>query len=288
MMTVWYHFVRKNLGDRVDTVIFDCSGNLNPEEFPNARVQKFLNFYAATKSDEFLYNIAAHRRIGWICDDDMFPLSPTMLDILEREFAVPDTASVSFRTRDWWHFEINGKQYEPSSSYCTAINRKIYVDAEHLSLSPCDGNSHPSHIGKENRRYDTFDRANEILLQKGYRCAIVPKEERDDCVTGFTGMAGAVMLLSYFKSPDQTISYFLNPPKAKWQGNMLFGVLASILSVCTIQELYPKLTGRRYPLPSLPTRSALEKIRKDHERYIRSDLSFDRVDSVSQSLWEKL
>src|SRR3989344_9029202 len=46
MMTVWYHFVRKYLGDRVDTVIFDCSGRLDPKEFSHARVQKFLNFYA--------------------------------------------------------------------------------------------------------------------------------------------------------------------------------------------------------------------------------------------------
>ncbi|MBI3336792.1 hypothetical protein HYZ98_04490 [Candidatus Peregrinibacteria bacterium] len=288
MMTVWYHFVRKYLGDKVDTVIFDCSGRLNPADFPHARVQKFLNFYAATKSDEFLYHIAKYRKTGWICDDDMFPLSPRILDILEREFSIPDTASVSFRPRDWWHFEINGKQYEPSSSYCTAINREIYIDKEHLSLSPCDGNTHPSRIGQENRRYDTFDKANEILLQKGYRCAIVPKQERDGCVTGFTGMAGAVMLLSYFKNPDQTLAYFLDPPKSQWQGNMLFGVLASMLSVCTIQELYQKLTGKRYLMPSLPKRSDLEKLRSDHKKYIRSDLSFDRVNETSQRLWSAL
>src|SRR5258708_963087 len=58
MMTVWHHCMRKYLGDRVDTVIFDCSGGLDPREFPGARVQKFLNFYAATKSQEFLDHIA--------------------------------------------------------------------------------------------------------------------------------------------------------------------------------------------------------------------------------------
>lgn len=288
MMTVWYHFVSKYLGNTVDTVIFDCSGRLNPKDFPHARVQKFLNFYAANKSDEFLYHIATHRRIGWICDDDMFPLNSQVLDIIDREFSIPRTASVSFRPRDWWHFEIQGREYEPSGSYCTAINREIYVDKEHLSLAPCNGNPHPSHIGKESRRYDTFDKANEILLQKGYRCTIVSKEERERCVTGFTGMAGAVMLMYYFKKPEQVLDYFLTPPKTQWQGNMLFGVLASMLSICTIQEIYQKLTGKRYPMRSLPKRSDLEKIRSDHKKYIRSDLFFDKVDETSQRLWDTL
>src|SRR3989338_4324489 len=100
MATVWHHFVQKNLGDRVDTVIFDCSGKLNPKDFPGARVQKFLNFYAATKSDEFIRHIASSRKTAWICDDDMFPMSNDMIDVLEREFQDPLTASVSFRPRD--------------------------------------------------------------------------------------------------------------------------------------------------------------------------------------------
>ena len=143
LATVWYHFVRKNLADGVDVTIFDCSGRLEPKDFPGARVQKFLNFYAATKSDEFLRIIARNRRIGWICDDDMFPMSGAMLDVLEREFHDPKTASVSFRPRDWWHFEIDGKSYEPSSSYCIAFNRKILIDRENLSLAPASGNTHP-------------------------------------------------------------------------------------------------------------------------------------------------
>jgi len=134
MMTVWYHFVRKNLGDRVDITIFDCSGKLKSSEFPHARVQKFLNFYAATKSDEFLKHIARNRKIGWICDDDMFLMSPEAVDRVKQELSVPNTASVSFRPRDWWHFEIDGKQYEPSSSYCIAFNREILIEKEKMGL----------------------------------------------------------------------------------------------------------------------------------------------------------
>lgn len=288
MMTVWYHFVQKNLGDRVDVTIFDCSGKLKSSEFPHARVQKFLNLYAATKSDEFLTHIAKNRKIGWICDDDMFLISPEAVDRVKKELSVPNTASLSFRPRDWWHFEIDGKRYEPSSSYCIAFNREILVEKEKLSLSPCGGNTHPSHTGKKERNYDTFDKANEILLKKNYRCAIVPEEERKKYVVGFTGMAGAVMLLHYFKKPEETLSYFLDPPKEKWTGNMLFGVLASMLSVCTIQELYKKLTGKEYSIPALPKHAELEKIRKEHEKYIRSDLSFERVDETSEHLRKEL
>ena len=288
MMTVWYHFVRKNLGDSVDVTIFDCSGKLNPHDFPHARVQKFLNLYAATKSDEFLYHIAGNRKIGWICDDDMFPMSHGMLDLLEREFKDLKTASVSFRPRDWWHFEIDGKSYEPSSSYCIAFNRSIFCEKEHLSLAPADGNSHPSHIGKPVKRYDTFDKANETLIRKGYRCAIIPKEERDQYIAGFSGISGAVMLLNYFKTPEETVDYFLTPPQKNWSGNVLYGVLASMLSICTIQELYERITGKRYPLPSLPSRQTLERIRKDHEPYLRKEQSFAWVDETSARLHQEL
>lgn len=288
MATVWHHFVRKNLGDSVDTVIFDCSGHLNPADFPGARVQKFLNFYAATKSDEFLYHIAKNCRIAWLCDDDMFPMNRMMLTVLEREFAVPRTASVSFRPRDWWHFVIEGKSHEVSSSYCTAIHRETFVEKEHLSLRPADGNTHPSLIGRQPRRYDTFDKANEILLQKGYRCCVVPPEEREICLTGFSGMSGAVILLSYFRTPEETLDYYRSAPPERWRGNILFGTLSSLLAICTIQELYMRLTGKNSPLPSLPQRAELERIRENHRTQLRPDQSVIWFDSVTDRLQASL
>jgi hypothetical protein len=265
MMTVWHHCVRKYLGDGVDVWIFDCSGGLNPREFPGGRVQKFLNFYAATKCDEFLYSIARDRRIGWICDDDIFLLSRKILPTLNRELAIANTASLSFRPRPWWHFDIGGKEFEASSSYCTAIDRTIFCDKEHLSLKPAEGNTHPTSIGKGMRRYDTFDKANEVLLTKGYRCAVLPKDEREELIAGFSGMSGGVMLLHYFKTPEQTLDYFLSPPEKAWGGNMLHGLLAAMLGISCIQELAQKIAGRPFPLPSLPDRQTLEKIRRDRE-----------------------
>ncbi|MDO8648413.1 MAG: hypothetical protein Q7R81_01390 [Candidatus Peregrinibacteria bacterium] len=284
MIHVWYHFARKNLGDGVDIVIFDCSGKLKKRDFPHALVLPFLNFYAATKCDEFLYHIARNRRIGWICDDDMFPMSPKMLTILDREFADPNTASVSFRPRDWWHYEIEGKSHTVSSSYCTAINRDIFVKKERLSLAPADSNDHPSDIGKLPGRYDTFDLANEVLLKKGYRCAIVSEEERKECLTGFSGMSGAVMLLNYFKTSEQVIDYYLSPPKQQWSGNVLFGTLSAMLAVCTIQELSERITGKHYPLPSLPSRRELEKIAADHKLFLRNGQSFAWIEEASERL----
>ncbi len=284
MMTVWYHLAKKNLGDKVDITIFDCSGDLKANEFPGAKVQKFLNFYAATKSDEFMYHIAKNRKIGWICDDDMFFVSSAAVDRVEQEVNVPNTASLSFRARTWWHFDINGKEYPPSSSYCTAFNREIFIEKEHLSLKPADGNTHPSHIGKSPGRYDTADKANEILLQKGYRCAIIPPEEEENYITGFSGMSGAVMLLNYFKTPQQTLDFFWSPEKRYWSGNVLFGTLAGMLAITTIQELYEKIMGKPYPLPSLPSKVELEKIRREHAHLIRDDHDFETFDKVSEKL----
>jgi hypothetical protein len=284
MMTVWHHLARKSLGDAVDIVIFDCSGRLDPAAFPGARVQKFLNFYASTKCDEFLYRIARNRRIGWLCDDDVFFAGPQALSVLTREFAVPGTASVSFRPRGWWYFDIDGKRYEASSSYCIAYDRSIFCEKEKLSLAPANGNTHPARNGKGTRRYDTGDLSNELLLRHGYRCAIVDEEEQKRCILPFTGVSSAVMLLNYFRRPEETIDYFLTPDPEKWGGNVLYGVFAAMLAVSTVQECHERLTGKSYPLPALPSRSALDDIRKKRESFLREGNSFDWVDDVSDRL----
>ncbi len=289
MMTVWHHCAKKYLGDGVDITIFDCSGTLDPADCPGSRVQKFLNLYAAAKCQEFLEHIAARRRIAWLCDDDVFFTGSSALPALEREFAQPGTASVSFRPRPWWQFDIDGKKVQPSGSYCVAVDRTIFVEREHLSLAPAGGNPHPPEGNhRAPRRYDTFDKANEILLRKGYRCAIVPEREREQCLAVFSGLSGAVMLLSYFRTPGQVLDYYLTPPKRQWGGNMLYGTLCSLLAISTIQECYARLKGKPYPLPSLPSRPALEKIRRDHRQYLREGHSFDWVDAASEKLKKAL
>ena len=285
MMTVWYHLARKALGDKVDIVIFDCSGSLRKKEFPEARVLPFLNLYAATKCQKFLEHIARFRRIGWICDDDMFFLSSKAVDHVQNAFQNPQTASLSFRPRTWWEFNIDGQRHPVSSSYCTAINREIFVEKEHLTLAPRDGNTNAvSDSRQPPGRYDTFDHANESLLRKGYNCEILSEEDRKECVTGFSGMSAAVMLLWYFKRPEQTLEYFLSAPEERWTGSVLYGTLAAVLSICTIQELYKKLTGKSYPLPSLPSRTELENVRREYEKVFGNDLSFGWVDEVSEAL----
>ncbi|MBU0766741.1 hypothetical protein KKF55_03080 [Patescibacteria group bacterium] len=287
MMTVWYHFATKYLGDRVDITIFDSSGALKQSEFPKARMHKFVNFYAATKSEEFLRHIAKNRKIGWICDDDMFLIDSGVVDVVERELAVPNTATVSFRPREWWEFDIDGKRIKPSSSYCIAFNRELVFEKENLHLGPCDGNTHPGKI-KPPTRYDTFDKANEELLKKGYRCYIVPEGEREKYYAGFSGLSGPVMLLWYFKNKEQTLDYFLSPPKKQWSGSMLFGILSGMLSICTIQELYTKLKGEPYPLPALPSRDEIMKIYEDHKQYLRGNQSLEQVETTSERLLNAL
>ncbi|MSR87472.1 hypothetical protein EXS70_04895 [Candidatus Peribacteria bacterium] len=288
MMTVWHHCVKKYLGDSVDTVIFDCSGELIASEFPGARVQKFLNFYAATKSQEFLDHIAKNRKISWLCDDDMFIISPAAVELVQRELAVPNTASLSFRPRNWWHFEINGTSHAPSGSYCLALNREIVCDKEHISLAPANGNEHPSDMGKPPKRYDTFDKANEVLLTKGYRCAVVPETEQDKYVTGFSGMSGTVMLLRHFTTPEQTLDFFTSQPAEKWDANVLYGTFSSLLAIECIQECYTTLMGRPYPLRSLPSKKALEDIRRAREPHLGGGRSFKWIDEAGERLKKAL
>lgn len=288
MMTVWYHLAQKYIGDSADIVIFDCSGRLNKSDFPKARVQKFLNFYAATKSDEFLFHIAKNRDIGWICDDDMFFVGNGATDRVLKELAVPKTASLSFRPRPWWHFSIEGKSYEPSGSYCVAMNRRIVMDREKLSLGPCDGNNHVSLIGKKLHRFDTFDKANETLLKKGYNCAIIPEQEREKFVIGYSGMSSAVMLLWYFRTPAQMRKYLLGPADGAWGGNTMYTILSGLLAIADLLEMHEQITGKPYRLRSMLSKKELIDIRNSKEPLLREGHSFARVDTVSAMLRERL
>jgi len=288
LMTVWWHFAKRALGSKVDIFIFDCSGKLDPRDFPGATVQKFLNFYAATKCDEFLYSVAKHRKIGWMCDDDIFFLKSDAVNHVLREFEDPKTASVSFRSRTWWQYEINGKRYPVSSSYCTAINREIFCDREHLSLAPVGGNTHPTTGDRPPKSYDTFDKANEILITKGYRCAVLPENIQNECITGFHGVSNGVMLLNYFKKPEQMLDYLLSPPKKQWEGSVLYNVFGALLAIDFIQDLTQKISGKRYPLPSMPSKSDLLKIRKEHEPLLRGEMSWKWIDEASEKLRKSL
>ena len=96
------------------------------------------------------------------------------------------------------------------------------------------------------------------------------------------------MLLWYFKKPEQTLDYLLSPPKQQWSGSMLFGMLGALLSICMIQELYAKLKGKPYPLPSLPPRDELMKIYEEHKQYLRPDQSLEQVEETSRRLWESV
>lgn len=283
---VWFHFAKRAVGDKADIVIFDSSGKLDPKDFPGARVQKFINLYAATKSNEFLRSIAKHRRIGWLCDDDVFLIGNTIVERIEEELSKPNTASLSFLPRPWWYFEIDGKTYEPSSSYCVAMNREMVINKEHLSMSPAEGNTHPCYDAERNgkRRYDTFDKANEILLKKGYNCKVIPKEERNTYIAEFHGVSNAVVLLEYFKCPEQMLRFFKGRTKEQWKGSILFRALAGLLTITAIQDLHKEITGSMYPLPSLPSPQELADIRKCAEPYLNESHDFANIDRIAAKL----
>jgi hypothetical protein len=57
-----------------------------------------------------------------------------------------------------------------------------------------------------------------------------------------------------------------------------------MLAVCTIQECYEELKGHRYPLPSLPSREDLERLRDRKMPFLVDDRSFGWVDEISSKL----
>lgn len=285
MLRVWHHFAMRSVGKDVDIVAFDCSGTLDPRDFPGITVQKFINPRYAQKCDNFLHVISRNRAVAWICDDDTFITSHTALDIVQREMAVPNTAAVSFEPRKWWEFEFDGKRQAPLGTYCLALNRSIVSEKEHLSFRPADGNPHPSLIhGRNVGRFDSFDKANETLLKKGYRCVIVDPEEAKACTINYEGLSAAVMLLAYFQRPEDTLAFFENPAKEKWRGNMLFRCFQGLLSLVAIRAAAEKLKGGAIPVRSMPSLEALTRIRKEVEPYLRNDCNFLKVDENNARL----
>ena len=116
----------------------------------------------------------------------------------------------------------------------------------------------------------------------------MPEAEREEYLTGFSGMSGAVILLDYFKAQEQVLAYYRTPTKDKWSGNVLFGTLSSMLAIWTILELYERITSHTYRIPSLPPRAELEKIRDKHLPYVGTHHKPEWFDDVRTRLLASL
>lgn len=284
LVTLWNHLVQKLYGDQVDVFVFDCSGRIDPRLLPGTTVQKYMNAMHPTKIDQFIQKSGKNRDIIWICDDDVFPVSPDGIRILKDAFAQDRTATVSFRPRRRWHFDIDDNYHEVSGSYCIALDRRIFVDTEHLNAQPCDGNTHPSHTEKPMSRYDTLDKANETLLQKGYRCFVVDEQKRNACFAGYDGTSIGALLLDYFKAPEDIIAYFDATEDEQWGGNVLRRNLGSLIAIDDILQMYTQITGESYAVPTLPARSELNRIRDRAEPHLAEGWSFTEIDATTAAL----
>ncbi len=69
---------------------------------------------------------------------------------------------------------------------------------------------------------------------------------------------------------------------------MLHDALGALLAIDVVQELYETLTGKRYPLPSLPSRGDLQRLRKQYEPHLREGKSWQWIDAVAERLREAL
>ena len=289
LAVVWHHCVRRTLGDQVDTVILDSSARLDASLLPGVEVHGYWNTSNAAKIHAFLGHSASKRRLTWICDDDVFPVDTGIIQHTQQAFADPKTATLSFRPRTWWHFDLDGKTYEPSGSYCLVLNRDIFIDQEHLDPFPRDGNTHVCHLAdRKLKRFDTLDYANEQLLQRGYTCAIAEEEKRDTFFTGFDGTSIAAFMRPYFANIDALLAYLRDPDDDAWRGNVLPRIVNALLAACVVRELYQELTDRPWVLSTLPERSILEELAEEKEGLLTEGRTFEEVKRVEERLKEVL
>lgn len=287
MATVWYHFAKKSVGDTMDIVIVDSSGALKESDVPGAIVLPYLNVYAATKAEHLLHTTTKHRTLVWLCDDDMFLNGTGYEQRIREEFAKPNTAALSFEPRPWWHFEIDGNEYEPSSTYALVLDRTIVTEKEKLSIKPTEGNTHPTHVAMPSpRRYDSFDKANETLLEKGYRCAVIPEQERRAFTMGFDSVSNGVALVTYCKSAEEVLTFFTKQPEKNWKGKTLHRILAGLLSLSYIRLMSEEIQGNKHAIATLPSHEDILDLAHKKEDLLTEGRTFAEVQRTGQKLLE--
>lgn len=186
---IWFHCVRKVLGDEARIVIYDSSGLLQQGFFPGAMLVPIKNVQHGTKIDHF---IRSHLKtdLFFLMDDDAFLLarSPVdyALDWLNKD---QRHAIVSFKPRLWWSIKIDEREFPTMGSYALAVNATII--REH-KLSFESKRTDRKDIRNGTGYYDTADYLNEYLLKDGYAIEIAPSELREKVPT-FFGTSSAMM-----------------------------------------------------------------------------------------------
>ncbi len=157
-------------------LVGDCSGGFRGGWLPFVdrgpiRVLPCLNHHHGEKLDLFVSKVCSSELV-MVCDDDIFWLRDEPLTwALERFAQDPTLAVVSLAPRTLISSALEGRVEEPMGSSCLLIRRSIW------QREGCSFRMAPDPRG-EDWFFDTCDRANVELLDRGFQIEIAPPEIR--------------------------------------------------------------------------------------------------------------
>jgi hypothetical protein len=200
LTALWSVMMKRAIPDsRARIWVGDCSGGFRKARAiaPDVRYYPMVNYLHGLKLDLFL-NRFLRSEFVVVSDDDVIWLNQEPWLWAMKEFARdPATAVVALAPRLRFHWNLDGRQYQPMGSYCLIVRRSIWLK-ESLSFQavPKASPSASSYGGL----YDTCDFANVELIKRGYRIAIAPDEIRGR-LAAFKGISSAVLRIQ--KDPPE-------------------------------------------------------------------------------------
>lgn len=207
---LWYYFIEQSAdllvrhGFTLRFLIVDCSGKLDPRNFPSATIERFINDTHPHKLD-FFFRRYIKSGLVLISDDDCFIVDPQIILEAAKDLTKDERlAVISFFPRpDWW-LTVDEKRSRPMGSYCLMVNRNIIIKEKLHFQSPKIINSY------NNRIYDTADYMNEQLLKRGYKVSLPDEQKRSIGIGGFRG-SSIWKALEWGCSKNELMRYFSKP-----------------------------------------------------------------------------
>ncbi len=238
---VWYHFARRYTdASCVRYVIYDCGSRLRKEHFPDALIVRYPNVDHGRKIDDCVRRVV-DTPLMFLSDDDSFILSDQTEPAAARALLDDErAAALSFKPREWWEFEIDGRRHPVMGSYSIVFKPEV-IKKESLSFRtrPTD----EPDIRQGSGYYDTADYANRQLLLKGYRIIVPEKESRGEMVRSYSAVSSGFVNFArrrWFKS-----EYRLSKPLKDW-GEEIKSNLRKLEWACGVSatvSLHKKLFG---------------------------------------------
>jgi hypothetical protein len=165
-------------------LIYDCGAALPPADFVGATIVRRPNLDHGRNIDHAVRATATPQM--FLIDDDSFVVDTRVEPMAARLLRRRRAAAVSFRPREWWQFEIDGRRHPVMGTNALVFKPEIFR-REGLSFRERPA-SDPTIRNGVDGRYDTGDHANEVLLRRGYAVVVPDAAVRDAMVVGYSGV----------------------------------------------------------------------------------------------------